>query len=113
MPGKTTPALGNEQLDTVVYLAAVTYPTIAANSIASNTATIPGVLPLDILSWSMQNPPAHLALENIWVSSANTITITWSSDTTGISTGTVPILFEIVRVDGANLGVAAFPTALT
>lgn len=113
MPGKFIQAAGNELIDLVLYLPAVPYPTIAAaGPITNTTVTIPGVIPLDCVSWSIQNVPAHLALENIWVSAANTAIFTWSSDGVGIGSGTVPVLLEIVRVDGSNLGLSVFPTQI-
>jgi len=112
MPGKSNVSLGNLALDTMVYVAAVTYPTIAANGQGSNTLTIPGLQALDLISWNMQNPPAHLALDNIYVSAPNTATILWSTDSAGVSTGTVAVLFEICRVAESNLGTQAIPSAL-
>lgn len=112
MPGKSILSYGNLQLDTAVYQAAVTFPTLGANASGSNTLTVQGVLPNDLLSWNMQAPPAHLVLDNAYVSAPNTITILWSSDATGITGSTVAVIFGISRVDGANLGLSAFPTAL-
>ncbi len=109
MPGKAIYSLGNLILDTAVYLPAAAYPTIAASGIGTTTITIPGVQPLDIISWSVQGLPAHLALENVYVSALNTAVFTWSTDTSGISAGTVPIMLEITRADGANLGTSVLP----
>lgn len=112
MPGKATIAYGNELLDSVVYIPAVTFPTLATNASATSTLVIQGTLPGDCISWNMQAPPAHLVLDNVYVSAANTLTITWSTDVTGITGATVAVLFEVVRVDGANLGIATFPSAV-
>ena len=112
MPGKYMIAAGNEIIDTVVYVPALSYPTISAGGIASATQTITGVQPLDCFSWTVLGLPAHLALENIYVSAANTITSTWSSDGSGIASGTVAALLEVVRVDGANLGLSVFPQSV-
>jgi len=112
MPSKFIQAAGNEILDTVIYVPALAYPTVAASGITSTTQTIVGVMPLDCISWTVLGLPAHLALENIYVSAINTITSTWSSDTTGIASGTVPALLEVVRVDGANLGTSIIPQTI-
>ena len=112
MPAKFIQAGGNELMDTVVYQPALAYPAVSAGGIASTTQTIIGVLPLDCISWTILGLPAHLALENIYVSAVNMITSTWSSDASGISAGTVPALLEIVRVDGANLGVSVIPQVI-
>jgi len=112
MPGKFIISGGNLILDTVIYLPAVAYPTIAAGGISTTTITILGVQPLDLISYSAQGLPLHLALENVYVSAANTAIFTWSTDSSGISAGTVPILLEISRVDGANLGTSIFPQTI-
>ena len=112
MPGSSDIAYGNEKLDMVFYNGAVTYPTLAASASSANTLTVQGVLPLDCITWNMQSPPLHLVIDNMFVSSANTITILWGTDSTGISTGTVAVLFELVRPTNANLGTSALPTAI-
>lgn len=114
MPGKSTLAYGNEVLDTLLYVPSVTYPTLAANASGSNTATIPGTLPGDMISMSMQSPPAHLSLDNAYVSVAGTVTLTWFTDGTGISSGTVGVIFNVVRFENLNVsGVTGMPNAIT
>lgn len=112
MPGGTRACLGNEMFEQMLYAASVTYPTLAANASGSNTFTLKGVLPGDMVSWNMQNPPAHLVLDNIYVSAADTLTILWSSDGTGISTGTVAVIFAAARFENQSLGTGALPTQL-
>lgn len=112
MPGKANVSLGNIQLETLVYIPAVTYPTLGANASGSNTLNIPGVQPLDLIGWNMQGPPPHLVLDNAYVSAPGVVTILWSTDATGISTGSVPVIFDIARIDGANLGLQVFPQAI-
>jgi hypothetical protein len=112
MPGGTTPALGNEQFDQLVYAPSVTYPTLATNASGNNTFSIPGVQALDFIGWNMQNPPAHLVLDNAYVSAPGVLTLTWSSDVTGISTATVAVMFSIVRGTNAASGTSAFPNGI-
>lgn len=112
MPGASDIAVGNEKLDMIVYLPSVTYPTLSGNASGSNTFTVPGILPLDCISWNVQGIPAHLTLDNVYVSAANTITLTWGTDSTGISTGSVALLMEVVRPTNANLGASALPSAI-
>lgn len=112
MPGGTRAQLGNELFAQALYLPAVTFPTLTANQSSTNTFTIPGVLPLDLLSWNLQSPPAHIVLDNAYVSAANTITLLWSTDGTGVTGATVPILMEITRPENASLGSAALPTTV-
>ncbi len=113
MPGGTRACLGNEQFEQMLYQASVTYPTLGANASGSNTATVKGVLSGDLVSWNMQNPPAHLVLDNIYVSANDTLTLLWSSDATGISTGTVAILIGVARAENQSLGITNLPSQLT
>lgn len=113
MPGKSTIAYGNEILDTILYVPSVTYPTLAANASGSNTVSIPGTLPGDMISMSIQSPPAHLSLDNAYVSAAGTVTLTWFTDGTGISTGTVAVIFNVVRYENLNLGITTAPSSIT
>ena len=109
MPTGTRPAIGNEAVDCCVYSAAVTFPTIAANASGSNTFAMPGLQVGDAIGWNMQNPPAHLVLDNAYVSAPGVMTILWISDATRISTATVAVLWEIVRPENASLGLSALP----
>src|SRR5579859_6517910 len=111
MPSMTV-ARGNELFDTLVYNSAVTFPTLGANASGSNTVTMNGVLANDFIGWNMQNPPAHLVLDNAYVSAANTITLLWSSDATGITGATVAVIFNICRCENGSIGTAGFPTSL-
>jgi len=111
MAGKSNISLGNLSLDTMLSVSA-TYPTLSANASGTSTVTVPGVLLYDMISWNMLTPPAHLVVDNIYVSSANTLTILWSSDATGISTGSITLLLGVTRVAEANLGLSQLPAAL-
>lgn len=110
MPTGTRPQIGNAVGDWAIYVASVTYPTMAANAQGSNTLTVKGALVGDLFSWNMQAPPAHLALDNVYVSAVDTLTILWSTDATGISTGSVAVLFEVIRPENASLGISALPS---
>ena len=112
MPGASDIAYGNEKFDIMVYLPTVTFPTLGANTSSATSVTLPGVLPLDLISWNMQAPPLHLVIDNIYVSSANTLTILWGTDATGVATSTVAILFSVIRATNANLGTSALPSAI-
>lgn len=113
MPGGTRSQLGNELFAQCVYITGITFPTLGANASSSNTLTIPGVLPGDIVGWNMQSPPAHLVLDNIYVSAVNTLTILWSTDATGVTGGSnLAVLFEIARPENSSLGLAALPNSV-
>ena len=118
MPGATRVATGNELFDTLCYLGSVTYPTLAASASSLTTVSMPGLQLGDCISWNLvQNsagtvPPLHLQIDNIYVT-ANTLNILWGTDGTGISTGSVGLLIEVIRgentVDG---GLTALPSAI-
>jgi hypothetical protein len=112
MPGGTRAQLGNELFSQDLYFSAVTFPTLGANASGTNTLTVNGVLPGDSIGWNMQAPPAHLVLDNIYVSAANTLTILWSSDATGITGATVAILLQVARPENASMGLAALPASI-
>lgn len=112
MPGATRSTIGNILFEGAYYVAAVTYPTIATNAQGSNTLPFAGCLVGDILICNMQAPPAHLVLDNAYVSAPGVVTILWSTDVTGISTGTVPVLIRLARPENASQGVAALPSSV-
>jgi hypothetical protein len=112
MPGGNRSQLGNELFAQALYLAAVTYPTLAANASGTNTVAIPGTLAGDILSWNLQAPPAHIFLENAYVSAPGVVTLSWTTDSTGIATGSVPVMFEVTRPENESLGLSALPSTV-
>jgi hypothetical protein len=112
MPGKSMPAIGNELFDSAILLQNVTFPTLGANASSDTTVTCVGVLPNDCISWNMQAPTAHLTIDNIYVSAANTLTVRWGTDGTGVTgASNLSILITVVRIDGGNLGAAGIPSA--
>jgi hypothetical protein len=112
MPGKTMNAVGNELFDSTVLLQNVTFPTLAANASSDTSVTCVGVLPFDAISWNMQSPPAHLVIDNIYVSAKDTLSIRWGTDGTGVTgASNLSILLEVVRTDGGNLGASGIPGA--
>jgi hypothetical protein len=113
MPGKATPSLGNIILEEIIYLPAATYPTIAASGpVTTTTVSLPGAQLYDYVSVTMISPPTHLTIGNAYVSAPGVVTVSWSSDATGVTGGTTPVLIDLARVDGANLGLQAFPQAV-
>lgn len=104
MPSGSRQANGNELFDSVYYSGTVTYPTLAANASSTTTVAMPGMNLGDCISWNLvpnsagAAPPAHLQVDNIYATN-NTLNITWGTDGTGISTGTVGLLIEVVRAE--------------
>jgi hypothetical protein len=112
MAGKSNVSLGNLALDTMLSVSA-TYPTLSGGASATTTLTVPGVQLYDMVSWNMYAPPAHLVLDNMYVSAANTLTILWGTDSTGLGTGgSVTLLLGVTRVAETNLGLSQLPSAL-
>src|SRR5581483_3568288 len=104
MPGGTRAQLGNELFAQAIYVASVTFPTLAANASSDNTLAVAGVLPGDLISWNLQAPPAHIVLDNAYCSAAGVLTMRWSTDGTGVTGATVAVLFEVTRPENASLG---------
>lgn len=109
MPTGTRPQIGNVIFDSVLYLPNVTFPTLGAGASGSNTMTLLGALVGDLLSWNLITPPAHLQIDNMYVSAPGVVTILWGTDATGISTATANILLELMRPENASLGLTALP----
>lgn len=113
MPGGTRNQLGNELFGQMLYLPAVTFPTLTANQSSDNTASVPGVLPADLLGWNLQAPPAHIVLDNAYVSAAGVVTFRWSTDGTGVTGATVGVLIEVTRPENSSGGLTALPSSLS
>jgi len=112
MPVGSRIQIGNEAFDQLLYLAAVPTPNLGASASATTTLTVNGVLANDLISWNLQNPPAHLVLDNVYVSSPNTLTLLWGTDGTGLSPSTTNIIVSVTRCENAAFGTAGFPGAI-
>ena len=102
MPVSSTIPRGNEQFDTVLYLPTVTIPNCNANTATNQTVTVLGVQLGDMISWNqISGFVTALLVDNIYVSSANTLTFTWTNNTVGNLTGngTAAFLIGVVRCD--------------
>lgn len=108
MPGGTTPQEGNVKLQNVLGFAAsaISYPTVTANTSATQTYTIPGLLIGDIVDIQLQGHVAGLSVSSAWCAAAGTLTIQWVNSTTGTITGaafTSPVIMLISRYENANV----------
>lgn len=110
MPTGTRPQIGNVIFDDVLYIPSVTFPTLGAGASGSNTLTVLGVQVGDFLSWNLIAPPAHLQIDNMYVSAPNIITVLWGTDATGITGATVNLSLELMRPENASLGLTALPS---
>jgi hypothetical protein len=112
MPVGTRVQIGNEVFDQMLYLSAVPTPSLGASASATTTLTVNGVLPYDLVSWNLQNPPAHVVLDNIYVSAPNTLTIMWGTDGTGASPSTTNMILSVTRCENSAFGTSGFPSAI-
>lgn len=112
MPGGSTPCLGNQLFEQMVYLSPVTFPTLGANASSSTSVTLKGALPGDIVGWNIQSPPAHLFIENVYVSAADTLSVVWGTDGTGITGSTTSVVFKLGRFQNQSMGLSVLPSAL-
>jgi hypothetical protein len=114
MPGGSTLQRGNEIFSQVIYLPAVIVPTVAANTAVSQAVTVPGVNVGDLISWNQQGVVAGLAVDNIYVSAANTLSFYWSNTTVGsLGPTTSPFVLEVTRPENASLaGIATLPNGI-
>ena len=114
MPGGSTLQRGNEIFDQMVYSSAVTFPTLAANASSTTAITVNGVAVGDLVSWNMQAPPAHLTIDNVYVSAANTLQVQWGTDATGVTGATVAVLWSFCRGENVSLGgLASLPNGIS
>ncbi len=102
MPGATRMSLGNQLLDTILYLPSVAVPNVNTQVSASQTVTVNGVQPGDYFSWNAQTAgTSGLFVTNVYCSAVNVLTFTWFNGTTGNLTGNAAQAFiiELVRTD--------------
>ena len=103
MPGKTTVARGNVIFESV-FTMAVSTPSVTANTSATATYTVPGVLPNDFIEINQQSHVTGLAIGNVWASAANTITIQFCNLTgVTINATAVSLIGVITRCEDANI----------
>lgn len=114
MPGSTNVLRGNGQFMQVLSIPLVTVPNLPANSTATQTVTVPGVLVSDFVFWNQLSVVAGISVENAFVSAANTITFLWSNTTVAAVNGTAPqgFLIGIFRPENTTGGLAGLPSAI-
>lgn len=114
MPGGNRVQLGNELFEQVLYLTGITFPTLGANASSTTAVTVNGVLPLDVVTWNMQAPPAHLTIDNIYVSAANVLQVQWGTDAAGVTgASNLVVMMTVDRAENASLGSSALPSSVT
>jgi hypothetical protein len=114
MPGGSRVQIGNEILDQMLYLPSVAVPNVSGSATASQTVTVKGVLSGDLISWNQIGTVAGLAVDNIYVSAADTLTFLWTNNTVSAINGTAnqAFLISVCRPENASLGLSTLPSAL-
>jgi hypothetical protein len=113
MPGGATAQRGNELFSQMLYLPAVTVPTVGGNTSVSQAVAVAGVLLGDLISWNQQTIVAGLSCDNI-IASNGSLSFYWTNTTAGsLGNTTSPFIIEVTRpenvVDG---GLTALPTTV-
>lgn len=115
MPGAATLQRGNEIMDQLIYLPAVTVPNLLASATATQVIAVPGVNVGDLISWNQQSVVAGISVENVYVSSAGNLTFLWSNTTIAAVNGTPaqPFLLSVCRAENVSLnGLASLPNGI-
>ena len=101
MPGGSQIPRGNVLLKTMLYLPSVTVPNVNANATATQTFTVQGVQVGDLITWNQIGTITGISVDNIYVSSANTLTFYWTNTTGSNVTNSAaqPFLISVNRSD--------------
>ena len=118
MPGGSTAQRGNELFAQCLYLTVTPPGTVTTATQTQGAVTVNGVLIGDCLSWNLTtsgtNYNALLELTSMYVSAANTITMSWGSFGATISgAGAQTILLEVTRPENTAIsGVSGLPSSI-
>jgi len=81
MPGSTTLARGNVQLEVLLQITVTPPATLAASTTTESNYTVPGVAVGDFIEINKPSHTTGLSIGNVRVASANTIAIQWVNST--------------------------------
>ena len=114
MPGATRYQQGNLILDMLLYLPSVAVPNVAGASTASQTVTVRGVLPGDLVSWNQIGTIAGLGVDNVYASAVDVLTFYWANNTGSAINGSAnqAFIIGISRGENTSLGLSALPSAI-
>lgn len=117
MPGGTSDVFGNSHLQTIGILGAATgisTPSVGANTSVIATYSLPGILVNDFIDAQSQTHVAGLSIASCWCATNGIVTLQFVNSTTGtigVQSNYV-VLWMVSRMENANLGLTAFPTAI-
>lgn len=107
---QTTVGRGNLLYDWVVLAPALVWSSASLSSTTSElTASLPGLLPGDMIDMSLPNSAltTGLTIANARVSAANTIAVTWVAASASLTIPTGPWLFNVGRPEGGSANLPA------
>ena len=101
MPGGSAVAGGNELFDILIYVQITPPATVTTATTTTTTTTINGLVVGDLISWNQLNSlNALLSVTNMYVSAANTLTSTWSTEGATVNgAAALNFLLEVVRAN--------------
>jgi hypothetical protein len=117
MPGGTTEVGGNTKLQVVGVLVGATgisTPSVGANTSVTQTYSLPGLLVNDMIDLQSQSHVAGLSVASAWCAAANVLTaqfVNSTGSTIGAQSNYI-VLFQVTRMENANLGLTVFPTSI-
>ena len=92
MPGGSLNPQGNIIFQTVIYASLIPASALATDSSSTQTYTINGLIPNDIVELfpqvSLATSTTYLTIGSVWVSAANTLSVQWVNST-GSTSGTI------------------------
>lgn len=117
MPGGTTEVGGNTKMQicgVLVSANGVTTPSVNANTSTTTTYTINGLLINDVIDLQAQSHVAGLSIASAWCAANNVVTVQFVNSTTGTigAQSNYIVLWQVTRMENANLGLSVFPTAI-
>jgi hypothetical protein len=116
MPGSSTVQRGNEIFSQLLNLQITPPASIGTGVVTSQTLTVNGVQPGDLLSWNIIATANNLvSIANMYVSAVNTVVIGWTTEGATIaSLGVQQVLVEVSRPENASVlpNLGALPTAV-
>jgi hypothetical protein len=101
MPGGSAVASGNELIDQLIYITVVPPAVITTATSTVGAVTVPGLVIGDLISWNQignTTGSVLLTVANMYVSAANTLSVTWTTEGATVNNATAQaFLLEVVR----------------
>lgn len=107
----TRAQLGNGIFEDVLYLAAVTPPTITTGQVNPQNVSVPGVQVGDFISINLITPTSALiTIANAYVSGPGIVVVGWTTEGATVSGAAAQqLLMCVLRPENGSMGLAALP----